>query len=204
MKRFWLSLLTASLLALAAFAPAAAQESVTIDLDELNDSGQSGTATLTEENGQTRVVIDINAPEEEDIEQPAHIHAGTCDDLGGVEYPLDNVVDGSSETVVDVSLEDLMSGVYAVNVHLSTDEPGTWVACGNIPTQVEDENGEDMDDEDMDDEEADDDADDPAALPAAGGPGANSGMMAGILAIIAAVMAGVGILVRRRSTQLKS
>lgn len=78
---------------------------------------------------------------------PAHIHTGTCDALGDVAYPLTDVaveagdVKGAagahpvevSETVIpDVSVQDLLDGGYAVNVHLSGDDIGTYIACGNI------------------------------------------------------------------------
>lgn len=83
---------------------------------------------------------------------PAHIHAGSCDALGEHVYPLDNLMNVTesdatpiaqpamehaegvftSVTVVDVSLDDLLAGEYAINVHLSADAMDTYVACGDI------------------------------------------------------------------------
>ncbi len=78
---------------------------------------------------------------------PAHIHAGTCDQLGEVVIPLETVMipadavrDGaetahpvkSSQTLVDLPLPELLDGGYAVNVHLSADAIDTSIACGDI------------------------------------------------------------------------
>ncbi|MBI4259612.1 MAG: hypothetical protein HY658_03505 [Actinobacteria bacterium] len=102
-----------------------------VEMRKLNDSGQSGTATLTEEDGQTRVVLDLaDSPAGP---QPAHIHPGTCDELDPQPaYPLNNVENGSSDTTVNVSLEELRDGEFAINVHLSGEEVQTYVACGEI------------------------------------------------------------------------
>ena len=69
--------------------------------------------------------------------QPAHIHKGTCDNLDpNPAFPLENVVDGKSETDVDVSLDDLALSSYAVNVHKSQDEADVYVACGDITNVI--------------------------------------------------------------------
>ena len=103
-----------------------------IPLGELNSSGQTGIATLTAMGDQTEIVISI-ASSAAGVLQPIHVHGGTCDTLGGVEYPLTNVVDGSSVTVIDAALSSLEGGGNAINVHLSGAEAGTYVACGDIP-----------------------------------------------------------------------
>jgi hypothetical protein len=33
----------------------------------------------------------------------------------------------------DVLLDDIMDGDHAVNLHLSPQQPGTYIACGDIP-----------------------------------------------------------------------
>jgi hypothetical protein len=105
---------------------------LTVDLAAQNDSGQSGTATFSEEGDKTKVVIDLSNPPADP--QPAHIHTGTCAELNPTpEYPLANVEDGASETTVDVPLSDLQAEDYAVNVHKSEAEVETYVACGDIP-----------------------------------------------------------------------
>ena len=105
---------------------------VTIDLAEQNGSGQSGTATLESmDGGMTHVTIELGSPPADP--QPAHIHSGTCAELGDVVHPLTNVEGGSSETDVAASLEDLQAADFAVNVHMSEADIGTYVACGDIP-----------------------------------------------------------------------
>jgi hypothetical protein len=109
---------------------AAGGEAVTIDLTEQSGSGQSGTATLEPADGMVRVTIELENPPADP--QPAHIHSGTCPDVGDVVHPLTNVENGSSETEVAASLEDLQAGEFAVNVHQSEADIGTYVACGDI------------------------------------------------------------------------
>lgn len=129
----WLAVIT--LIALLVPAVAAAQsDSVTIDLTELNNSGISGTATLTAMDGQTQVVVNLQG-DDLSVARPNHIHTGTCDNLGGVEYPLTDVMDQAT-TVVDVDLNTLLEGDFAVNVHKSADEIGTFIACGNIEGEM--------------------------------------------------------------------
>jgi hypothetical protein len=85
---------------------------------------------------------------------PAHIHSGTCDQLGDVVYPLADVAYPTGEQMgaggghevkisegnhVDAPLQDLLDGQYAINVHLSADEIGTYIACGNISGVVHDQ-----------------------------------------------------------------
>lgn len=125
------------LVALAVFAlPVAAQESVTIPLGEQSGSGQSGTAVLTAMGNQTRVVVTLSNPPA-GVAQPAHIHEGTCANLNPKpRYPLQSLMDGRSETVVDVPLTDLLAGQFAINVHKSQQEISTYVACGEIRAQV--------------------------------------------------------------------
>ncbi|MBI4136976.1 CHRD domain-containing protein [Candidatus Roizmanbacteria bacterium] len=100
-------------------------------LSEQSDSGENGTVTLTEEEGQVTVVISLTgAPE---TAQPAHIHTGSCPTPGGVVYPLTNVVNGMSETVIDVTMAELESQLpLAVNVHKSAAETNVYVACGDL------------------------------------------------------------------------
>ena len=78
---------------------------------------------------------------------PAHIHSGTCDELGDVVYPLADVATLSGEEMgaanghpvkvsevnhVDVPLQEIIDGGHAINVHLSAEEIGTYIACGDI------------------------------------------------------------------------
>lgn len=106
--------------------------SLVVTLDGQNESGMSGSAALTRLNGQTVVELTlIGAPE--GVAQPAHIHTGTCADIGGVVYPLTSPVGGMSATTLDVSLDDILAGLpLALNVHKSPEEADVYVACGDL------------------------------------------------------------------------
>jgi plastocyanin len=87
---------------------------------------------------------------------PAHIHLGTCDALDpNPAFPLTDVaiapdVSGDqaggasaipverSVTTVDATLGDLRTGGYAINVHQSADDIGTYIACGNLSGIIDD------------------------------------------------------------------
>jgi hypothetical protein len=122
----------------ATMAPAeSAEEAIT--LNEQNESGESGTALITEEDGKVKVILGmIGAPD--GVSQPAHIHVGSCPDVGAVAYPLTNVVDGVSETVLNVTLAELAAKQpLGINVHKSTTEAKVYVSCGdlNLPMSIE-------------------------------------------------------------------
>ncbi|MBI4499367.1 MAG: CHRD domain-containing protein [Chloroflexi bacterium] len=125
----------AGVLALALFALfaslAAAQGPLKLTMNAQNNSGQNGSVTLTAKGDQTDVLIDI-APGAAGVAQPAHIHDGTCANLGGVKYPLTNVTEGKSTTTVNVDLATLEKGTYAVNVHKSPQEVRVYVSCADI------------------------------------------------------------------------
>ena len=89
---------------------------------------------------------------------PAHIHSGTCAELGDVVAPLTDVAhigeDGertgaassipvkTSYTVVEVPLQEIIDGGHAINVHLSADEIDVYIACGDIGGVVTMDEGE--------------------------------------------------------------
>lgn len=110
---------------------ATTEQSQEVMLSEQNDSSQSGTALL-EAMGDDTTRVTVNAPGPLAGPQPAHIHSGTCEDLGGVVYPLENVVEGYSQTVVMAPLQDLQSGTFAINLHQSPQQAQIYTACGNI------------------------------------------------------------------------
>ena len=92
---------------------------------------------------------------------PGHIHAGSCQDLGEVVFPLANASVGgmmagmtgtpvaememgtemgsagrvpvaTSFTVVDASLEDILAEEHAINFHESEENIQNYVACGDV------------------------------------------------------------------------
>lgn len=183
-----------------------AETSVTIDLTELNDSGISGTATLTDNgDGTTTVEIDVTGAAGD---HPAHIHEGTCDDLvPNPLYPLTNVdADGLSSTDVEVSLEDLLAAPYAINLHLSADNVATYVACGNITAAVGGETDTTDDDTTEDDTTGDDDGVGGETTTPSTGVGTMAGsttdtiLLAGLAAVALALLGG-GLALRRREAR---
>jgi hypothetical protein len=97
------------------------------------------------------------------VPHPAHVHSGTCAELGDVVYGLNDVsgealegtpdatpasatagepgdVIAKSTTTVDASLDDLLAEPHAVNVHESAENIDIYIACGDI-TGEPDENG---------------------------------------------------------------
>ena len=80
--------------------------------------------------------------------RPAHIHTGTCDEVGEVVAPLTDLggaIGGdrvgqarraipaqSSFTSVPLTLDAMLGADHVVNVHLSADKIDTYIACGEI------------------------------------------------------------------------
>jgi hypothetical protein len=116
----------------ASSSPSAKLNQIIIDLAEQNTSSESGKATLMEENGKTRVSLEVTGGPK-GVAQPAHIHSGKCPNPGIIKYPLTSVVDGKSETVIEASISGLLAQLpLAINVHKSAAQSKTYVACGDI------------------------------------------------------------------------
>jgi len=106
-----------------------AQQSVTIVMSAVNGSGQAGTAVLTAEGNNTKVVLTLgNAPGP----HPAHIHAGSCPAPGSLMFPLATVVNGRSETTIAAPLEGILRIMLFVEVHKSPVEIQASTSCGDI------------------------------------------------------------------------
>lgn len=110
---------------------------VTFALMPENNSGQSGTVTLTDlGGGKTMVQVNVTGEPAGAI-QPLHIHEGQCGPtLARLAYNLQDLVEGKSETTIDASITSLTTeGFYfAINSHKSQKEYHIYVLCGNIPT----------------------------------------------------------------------
>src|SRR5262245_18268765 len=106
---------------------------VTVQLAPQNASGESGTATLTEAGGKTKVAVEIKG-QPASVPQPIHVHKGTCKQLDPKPaYGLTTLADGKSETTIDASLGSLQAGGFAINGHKSAQDVSTYVFCGDIP-----------------------------------------------------------------------
>jgi len=108
-------------------------EPIMVTLLEQNKSGENGIVEITSMESKTKVVLRITN-NVSILAQPAHIHVGMCPTPGGVKYPLKDVIDGISETILDVPLSKLMmEDELAINVHKSINESATYVSCGDVP-----------------------------------------------------------------------
>lgn len=108
------------------------QTLITLNLTEQNNSSESGTATLLEGNGTVTITINVSgAPE--NVSQPAHIHNGSCPDVGAVKYALNNIINGSSTTIINATFNQLESELpLAINIHQSVENSSIYVSCGDI------------------------------------------------------------------------
>jgi plastocyanin len=101
------------------------------------------------------VVMSTSAPlargQEADAPHPAHIHSGSCDNLGDIVTPLTDVTEltagevfgarsailvKESETDVALPLGDILSAPHAINVHESAEAIQNYIACGDIGGRV--------------------------------------------------------------------
>ena len=105
---------------------------VQIRLAAQNNSGETGTATLYD--GAKGLIVKVRTSGDVDVDQPVHIHKGTCDKLDPKPtYPLKTLHEGQSETTIpDVTIAQLQKTPYAINIHKSTKEIPVYVSCGNL------------------------------------------------------------------------
>lgn len=131
-----LLLLVAIALAVVPNGTAFADDSVSVTLNSVNNSGVSGAAQLIARGNQTEVIVSESG-EPAGVSEPAHIHEGPCDSLNPKPtFPLRNVENGESDTVVNAPLSSVANGRYVINVHQSAANIGTYVACGAIPLRL--------------------------------------------------------------------
>jgi len=114
-------------------AGAAAGMASTVALSPLNNSGISGEANVSEQAGQTQVMVRLTGSQPNAVHK-GHIHSGTCENLGGVVAPLQDVTigadgSGTSTSTVSQPMMNLANGQHVVNYHLPDGKPA---ACGVI------------------------------------------------------------------------
>lgn len=97
-----------------------------------NGSHEYGTVALKPHGATTGVEIHlINAPA--GVAQPAHVHMGSCAKLDpSPKYPLQSVLDGTSDITLNVPIATLLKSPMAVNVHKSADDLKDYVACADL------------------------------------------------------------------------
>jgi hypothetical protein len=125
------SILALSFLAILGCQPQA-RPSTVVQLATLNASGVTGTVTLVDL-GDGRTQVDVKVEPAGNLDMPAHIHPGSCDNLTPQpKHPLQNVVNGSSSTIVRATVSELTGGDLAVNIHRSNDDLRTYTACADL------------------------------------------------------------------------
>jgi hypothetical protein len=131
MKRYIPALAGALVLA-STLAASAATVPTQFRLSPQNGSGERATATLLQ--GADSVIVRVRTSGQGADPQPIHIHKGTCATLDPKPaFPLTTLQNGISEThVKGITLAQLESGAYAINVHKSVKEVATYVACGDL------------------------------------------------------------------------
>lgn len=109
-----------------------ADSAIELDLEPLNASGVSGTVTLSAIDEAT-ILVTVEVDPAGHASMPAHVHPGSCEDLvPQPRYALENVVDGSSSTEVPASLDELLAGGQALNLHRSNGEMDVYTACVDL------------------------------------------------------------------------
>jgi len=156
-------------------------QSVTLNLVQQNNSGITGTATLTEmPGGKLRVEIKVNGAGAGP--QPAHIHGGSCAQLDPApRFSLTPVANGSSTAEIDATLAMLTAQPSAIHMHKSQEELPVYVACADIRAAAQAAQPAQ-----------------PGTLPRAGDAGSLAGLAAGLSGLGASLVAA-GYLVRRRA-----
>lgn len=109
---------------------------MTINLDQQNNSGESGTAVLsTLPSGKLNVLLTLSGGAIT-TPQPAHIHLGSCPNVGAVKYQLTNIVNGKSSTNLTITLAQLQTMLttqkMSINAHESAAKIMNYTACGNL------------------------------------------------------------------------
>jgi hypothetical protein len=127
----YLGIVAGILIALVAIGVAFAD--TTIPFIPRNNSGVTGTAALIPHGNQTEVKITLSGTPA-GASEPASIHFGDCvNAVYGLRWPLNDVIGGSSDTMIDETLAGISASNYAIVVSESSTNVSNWVVCGPIP-----------------------------------------------------------------------
>lgn len=120
------------LLLIPLFALGCAPSMASVTMNGQNDTGQDGTATLTQKGDDLEVKVTIKQGADTG-DQPAHIHKGSCPGLGDIVKGLNPIVKGESTTILSKTrLDEVAGGEFVINVHNSK-QGSLYVSCGVIP-----------------------------------------------------------------------
>jgi Cu/Zn superoxide dismutase len=117
----------------------------TYTLNELNASGVTGTATFEKRvNGKTQITLALTGTVDGG-DHPAHIHANSAADTGGIVLDLENVNGATGKSITSanalrdgtaITYDELVNYNGHINVHESPTNLGTRIAQGNIGSNV--------------------------------------------------------------------
>lgn len=108
------------------------------DLAALNNSGVTGTVSVTDLGAQTEVMVTLNGLEANSA-HAGHIHMGTCANIGGIVAPLEEITAGAAgtgtmTTTIAAAPGTVMNGQHLVAYHQNPgDDHGAALACAPIP-----------------------------------------------------------------------
>lgn len=105
-----------------------------VTMTEINNSRQSGSATLIPEGEKTRIIINLaNAP---NYSQSVYIIEGYCARPGNAKYSLESLNKGRSESLLDLPFKEIIKQLpLAIGVYRPTQTEQINIACGNITTE---------------------------------------------------------------------
>ncbi len=104
-------------------------DTMSIDLFEVNESGQSGFVTIDNYGYEVRIVIQLI--DDLGVTRSANIRSGSCDNPGEIVNNLNNVIDGRSETKFDLLIDEITGGSpFVIAVFESESDLGEIIVCG--------------------------------------------------------------------------
>jgi hypothetical protein len=106
-------------------------EEVRIQLEEMNNSGKSGTADLYPGAASVDVTIEIKGQSDLD---PIHVHRGTCDSPGGeIVHDLGFTTANLGQGQIFTTMDQVATGQFVIDIH--DDRNDKVIMCGVIPAQ---------------------------------------------------------------------
>ena len=118
-------------------------ERMQLQLEAVNNSGASGQVDITPADGRTTIILTLDAGEaggEDGQRHMAHIHAGTCANIGQAVAPLEAIATvsarGSSTTLLGQDIHTIADGNHVIAAHAAGGNPGQPIACVPIPAHV--------------------------------------------------------------------
>lgn len=102
----------------------------TLPLQAVEESGEEGTVILQEKDGYVTVKVSVADP---GAIRPIQISNGTCATPEDLKYPLNDIIQGVSETTLGLPMSEFLGqGPMVLNVYKSPDESTVRTACADL------------------------------------------------------------------------